>query len=191
MSSDIPICIRKHCNELYEKLLNIIEACSSKGEDSPHCIECCFNAAEIMRLNLEKFILNYQFADVEEEIWFFKKMKPQFVALVEFFILIYRSIMFCPDDNKGILLYWQQELKSLESFFKEHASFYLYIKNGAREKDHEYFVRSTSRDFNFKGIVESEPGTFSNRDYLVAACLARERYLNYVQSKLSEIGEAP
>jgi hypothetical protein len=108
----------------------------------------------------------YRFEDQQEKIWFYKAIEPQFAAQIKYFVLLYVAEMFVPEDASKRTDYWKGELKKGRDFFEKHENFYLYCKKGMTYKDNFYFTSSSTH-------VD-----------LLASLIAREKYLEYLQSRI-------
>jgi RteC protein len=158
--------MRDQCEQLYEKLLVEIGFRNRNPQVDAKWIEDCFQISLKACNELEEMASRHLFADLKEEIWFFKVMKPQFAAQMEYFTLLYMAEVFAPDDDHQRIHYWNHELKRSKDFFSKHQSFYQYYKLGRTECDPAWFVRTST-------YVD-----------LAATIIAREKYLKYLQSKL-------
>ncbi len=120
-------------------------------------------------MRLQKMIENYSFTDEEEERWFFKTLKPQFGGWVEYFTLIYTAELFIPEDPAKKIEYWNRELGKTWNFLMLHEGFYLSYKRG--------LTQEAADD-------KRTPGSYSN---LAAMIMAKEKYMEYIQEKLTEL----
>lgn len=161
--------MRSQCLEMYDQLLVEIGNRKKKATTDPKWIEECFHLSFTSFTRLQEIVSNYPFADLQEEIWFFKTMKPQFAGQMEYFVLVYMSEVFAPEELGAKMNYWRQELRKNKAFFSKHEEFYQYIKLGRTEFDPQYFVRTAA--------------TYVD---LAASLIARERYLEYLQSRMGK-----
>jgi hypothetical protein len=152
---------------MYDHLLAEIGMRKKQASSESKWIEECFHLSFATFSRLQEMVKNHDFTDLQEEIWFFKIMKPQFAGQMEYFVLVYMSAVFAPEDAGLKMEYWQQELRRSQAFFSKHEEFYQYYKLGRTEFDPKYFVRTA----------------ISYAD-LAANLIARERYLEYLQSKI-------
>jgi len=89
--------------------------------------------------SFKKEILGYQFASLQEEIDFFKVMKPLFTSKMEYFLLL-------ADDIKNPYLRHKR-------FKEEHADFYQYYTSGRTENDHEWFIQRSNMESSHDHLV--------------------------------------
>lgn len=182
--------MKEQYQTLYEKMLAEMEQCSKRYATEKEQIECCFQTCEKNWNDLQHFLHQHRFSNANEEIWFFKTVKPQFTALLEYYALVYKATLFLPDTDPGeIHNFWQKELRYAEKFFTEHESFYNYYKAGMTELDELYFVRAnndpthvpTHKAYNISPLV------FTTHDHLIASIIARENYMRYVRDKMDQV----
>jgi len=164
---------------LYESMMQGIEAC---GKLRPHTmaeIECCFNLAQKHWSWIEQKLEDHRFLSKEDEIEFYKHVKPLFKSQIEFYNLRYQAEIFKPHDEPGTLKeFWIREQQKLDRFIQDNSVFYVYYKNGATNRDEEYFL---------SGASENESGKTIYTDDLIGILMALERYTQHAQSELSRL----
>lgn len=142
---------------------------------------------------LKFFISNYSFNGDSEEIYFFKKVKPQLFSLLVYHSKIYGIEMRMPtgsiDDQKMYLKRTQDQIKY---FFDMNPDFYQYYRSGSTHLDHFYFLRKKPDigqiidDFHFERDI-----SFSTYyDSKVTEILANEKLAVYLNSKFSELDQS-
>jgi len=137
--------------------------------------------------SMKEEIIKDGFPSIEEEIHFFKQIKPGFYSLqvfeVDFYSLTANTPVGTPETVRS---YYEQELNYLFRFFKTHAFHYQYYRTGARELDVQYFTREGKPgDIPVLEIVDSLPDFSSPLDYLFAKFIAYERMQNYLIDQLT------
>jgi hypothetical protein len=168
--------MREEWVTLYEKMLQEMEACSGLRPHTMAEIECCFNLAQKFWSWVQSDIENHSFLSKKEEIEFYKTVRPLFKSQIEYYNLLYQSEIFKPHDEPGAMKeFWIKEQQKLNRFIQDHSVFYIYHKNGATNRDEEYFL---------SGAAENEFGKTVYTDDLIATLLALERYAKYSQNEL-------
>lgn len=125
-----------------------------------------------------KAVDQYDFCSDEEEIRFFRTMKPLLLSEMAYYQLLYFSVVFCPEVPRMQKAFWQKEAERLVCFKEKNSAFYEYYISGRTDMDHEYFLRPRSRTAS-----ETEAGT--KYASLIAELWAVERYCAYARRKLS------
>jgi hypothetical protein len=161
--------MKNECLQLYQEMLNETGIKDPRQSYFPKWVEHHFRVCVVANMRLQKMIENYSFADEQEERWFFKTLKPQFSGLVEYFTLVYTAELFIPEDPARRMEYWNRELGKTWKFLMKHEEFYLAYKRG--------LTQETPDD-------KRTSGSYGN---LAAMIIAREKYMEYIQGKLTEL----
>lgn len=91
---------------------------------------------------LRKFIVDYNFLSIEDEIYFFKELKPNILGRYLYFNKVYKIESQCPNgSNEVIKEYLNNELGGLTYFFRRNLDFYQYYRSKSAIYDAYYFVR--------------------------------------------------
>jgi hypothetical protein len=169
--------MNKEWNKLYESMLRAMEACGDLGPHTMAGIECCFNLAQKYWSLIQSGMENYLFRSKKEEIDFYKTVKPHFKSQIEYYNLLYQAEIFKPrDEPEAMKDFWIREQQKLERFIRDNAAFYSYHKNGATDRDEEFFL---------SGVPENESGRSVYTDDLIATLMALERYYLYAEHEIS------
>jgi hypothetical protein len=161
--------MKNECLQLYQEMLNETGVKAPRQSYFPKWVEHHFRVSVHANMRLQKMLENYSFADEEEERWFLKTLKPQFSGLVEYFTLIYTAELFSPEGPAPKMEYWNRELGETWNFLMKHEGFYLSYKRG--------LLQEATDD-------KRTPDSDSN---LAAMIIAREKYMEYIQDKLTEL----
>lgn len=180
--------IRYAHEKMYKMLRNELEECLKKGS-CKNSIEECFIIAGNYWSELRATIAEYEFRSEEEEILFFKTVKPLFTSELEYYSLLYHTLLFCPFDPERQKQFWERETKRLQDFKEQHPDFIAYYSSGKTDCDRIYYLRiNEAQDRNGDAeLYDKEPYSGTNHDHLIAKLRALERYNDYAQTKLKEI----
>ena len=91
---------------------------------------------------MREYVKMQGFSSIEEEIYFFKEMKPQIESL-----LLYYNQLLGIEINKPIgnkrqeEEYYEKELQKLKDFFDNNNFLYKYYRSGSTYLDDRLFVR--------------------------------------------------
>ncbi|WP_158829046.1 RteC domain-containing protein [Mucilaginibacter lacusdianchii] len=97
--------------------------------------------AELHRFR--QWIEEHPFQSQDEEIAFFKNLRPRILAFRIEEAMRYNLMMNQPiGTTKVVSRYLEEILEGLQSFFRLHSFYYQYYKNGFQELDHLYFVQA-------------------------------------------------
>lgn len=158
-------------------------------EDNPiKKLEEAIESAVISLEKLKTFFKNYTLHNKQEEIEFFKEIKPQFTSKLIFYNDIYNIEINKPiGDEKRIKKYYHKEIKKLKSFFTKNKEFYKYYRTKNTCLDKKYFLR---KKYDIKLTLESyyfqsDPVFSTSHDYLIAKLIANEKIIVFLEDKLN------
>lgn len=78
----------------------------------------------------------------EDEIFFFKEVKPEILGFLLYFNKIHTIELKCPNgSNETLKEYFEKELHSLTYFFERNLDFYQYYRSRSTHLDEHYFTR--------------------------------------------------
>ena len=139
---------------------------------------------------LRTFILNYTFKDEDEEILFFKKIKPDIFSQLIFYVKINniegKRPMGSLENQRNYLL---NELEKLTLFFNSHLEFYRYYRMNSTFLDDKLFVRGRE-DFHFhldNPLIYTDPDFSTSLDYMVAEIMANDRLEVFLKTELESL----
>jgi hypothetical protein len=136
---------------------------------------------------LKQFLTTNGFTDEEEEIQFFKHIKPKFTSQIIYYREIHNMESRIPHGNaKKCIRYFQKHLKELEQFLELNSEFIRYYKIGNTCLDKEYFVRNrfdikNNPDMSF---FEYDPSFTTSQGNKVATLLANQKLKTYIDNKI-------
>ncbi len=155
-------------------------------------IEICEKAIKIILTSVEelkKDISKRKFKSQEEEIRFFREIRPQFTSKLIYYNKIYKIETKKPRGGRRIVRkYYRNELQKLKQFFDYELEFYKYYRTGSTYLDYKYFVRG---DFDIKLSLdslyfESDLQFATLHSYKVAKIMAHDLLEVYIEDKLIE-----
>lgn len=139
---------------------------------------------------LKELIRQQGFVDEQEEIQFYKHIKPQFHALY-----IYHATVFNVESDrplgskKASKRYFHNELRRIDNFFYHNAELYKYYRSGKTHLDKEYFTRGQG----FSGFVIDIVTPIIDREFCtlhsvkIAFLIAYQQLRQYFQDAMLEI----
>ena len=139
---------------------------------------------------LKAFVVLYNFKNEEEEIHFFKKIKPNLFCKLIYFRKVYNLEAARPaGSNKAIKNYLAKELLKIQYYFEKNIDFYKYYRNDHKHFDSYYFLRRkpdiqlTLDSFYF----ERDPKFSTCHDFTVAKILANDMLITYINNELVKL----
>ncbi|GAA4770274.1 MULTISPECIES: RteC domain-containing protein [Flavobacterium] len=156
-------------------------------------INRCEKAIEIIIVSIQKLkilFLKEKFKNQEQEIDFFKNIKPKFTSKFIYYNIIYKIETKKPYGGERIVKkYLNNELQKLKTYFDNNLDFYKYYRTGNNYLDFKYFVRGK---FDIKLTIDSfffevDHNFSTSHDFKVAKILAHDLVQVYLENKLIEI----
>lgn len=167
------------------------EELSLKAE---HTIEESYQMTIFLRellSDMKQKIQESGFVNSNEEINFFRKIKPQVLGKLIYYNKVYRIESACPVNNgKMYHDYFSKELQLLKQEYKEYicnSDFYRYYKSGRTDRDQDFFLLGKLHlpiglnSFVFE--IDSQFSTYY--DYKVSHIIANELLYGYLLSRIA------
>jgi hypothetical protein len=140
--------------------------------------------------SLKSHLISNPFANVAEEILFFKQIKPKFTSR-----LIYNVELLKIEGKRPIgsfktqQKYLMRQLTKLENFFEDNVDFYQYYRSGNTHLDEKYFLRNVFdiRLHHDAYSFDYDCNFSTSHDFKVAKILANELLRNNLNSSLMEL----
>ncbi len=111
-------------------------------------IEEAFSMVEFFKKclsDLRNFFLSQESVSIQDEITFFKEMKPEILGLLLYFNKVHSIELKRPTgSNDTQRAYYESKLSSITYFFEYHLDFYQYYRSKSTHFDEYYFVREKS-----------------------------------------------
>lgn len=175
--------ISKQYTELSEQL-NFIEL------EIDDTILYCAKSVEIILKSIHKvkdIIVKSGFKTEQEEINFFKELKPQFTSKLIYYNSLYKIETKKPFGSSRIMKkYYNNELDKLKRYFDNNLDFYKYYRTGSCYLDYKYFVRGK---FDIKLSLdnyyfETDLNFTTSHDFKIAKILANDLLQLYLENQL-------
>ena len=153
-------------------------------------VEVVLDVVEFLQRSLEDmrtYIVDHPFSNKEEEIYFFKHIKPEVLSRLLYFTEIYNTEMRKPHGSIEVLKkYYNDRLDELTSYFESNLDFYQYYRSKATHLDSHYFVRG---HIDFKLCpncvpYDRDPEFSTCYDHKAAQILANDMLCIYLNKKL-------
>jgi len=184
------LCLQQQCGRQYNKMLQQLAGYEAAITDEKKWIELGFGIAIKTWFGIQQKADHYVFDDQQEEITFFKVLRPRFIALIDYFTLLYKSALFQPQDEAQNLEYWQHERDICKNFLSRNQSFCRYYEQGKTTLDHIYFVQENNQQSLLFGVSENKGHTTTSYSYLLARILSIKKYYRYILEKINFLSTA-
>lgn len=128
----------------------------------------------------------------EEEILFFKTIKPKFKSQLIFHQSLLNIEIRKPiGDGQVVSDYFANEIKILHHFFESNLSFYQYVRTASTYLDEYYFVRG-NYDVHLdpdQCIIDFDPMFSTTHDHKLAQVMASELMQEHLEQTILKIGQ--
>jgi hypothetical protein len=183
-----PLSMINYCHTMINELDNRINDLTYEPNNSLISYE---NAIILVLQKLEeikKYIKKTGFKNEEDEIMFFKQLKPQLVSKLIYFNSIYKIETKRPrGGDKTIKKYLNVELSKIKRFFDANLEFYKYYRTNSTHLDHKFFLRG-KHDIKLSldtYYFEADHNFTTSHDYKVAKIIANDLIQVYLEDQLN------
>jgi len=139
---------------------------------------------------LRAFTIQYTFSNDVEEIFFFKKTKPELFSKLIYYVKIFNIESRRPVGSPKIQeTYLQQELEKLTFFLNNHLEFYQYYRMNSTFLDEKYFIRG-KEDLNlYQDTLMNyvDPDFSTSHDYMVSEIIANDRLKVFLSTEIEAL----
>lgn len=177
-------------NKISSVLYNLTEQLNFIELEIDDTILYCAKSIEIILKSIHKvkdIILKSGFKTEQEEINFFKELKPQFTSKLIYYNSLYKIETKKPFGSSRIMKkYYNNELDKLKRYFDNNLDFYKYYRTGSCYLDYKYFVRGK---FDIKLSLdnyyfETDLNFTTSHDFKIAKILANDLLQLYLENQL-------
>jgi len=174
--------------QLHRGLLAEIGDCLNQDQDEKKQSENGFHIAMNYGQQLKQLMKRIDFEDEDEEIDFFRNVKPQFACYIEYFTVINTALSFVPANREDVIEFWLYERDRLQRFCEQHRLFVSYYENEQHHSDKLYFLRENNELKFIRNlyIYDTDIEWCTSHDRLVRNYLAYKMYSEYCGKKLLE-----
>ncbi|MCG6189974.1 RteC domain-containing protein [Maribellus maritimus] len=173
--------LRKEMDDAIDRIESSDSNILKKSLEASHVLAEAFD-------QLKTFFLSYKFMDEEEEINFFKEIKPKIC-----YRLIYYRKLYNIEMNRPVAGTCRQkeylcgELDSINKYTNKRLDFIRYYRSGATHLDSLYFLRGKMDNEQYLETFyyELDPNFSTNCDFIVAKILANDILQAYLMQELS------
>ncbi|WP_410219794.1 RteC domain-containing protein [Pedobacter sp.] len=182
--------MKKYCNENLFQLEEKLKELSLEIDEPIFLSEIAIKTTLDCLTELKKFILERRFKNDEEEIYFFKCLKPQILSKLIYYNAIFKIETKKPFGcEKTLRKYLHKELEKLKRFFDNNLEFYKYYRTNSTYLDHKYFVRG-KHDIKLSldtFYFEADHSFSTSHDYKVAKIIANDLIQVYLEGQLYKV----
>jgi hypothetical protein len=130
------------------------------------------------------------FNNIEEEIEFFKYIKPQISSSLIYHTKLFSVISKQPRSTiKKQIKYFNEQIDKLQEFFNDNLEFYHYYKTESTDLDEHFFTRRKSNVFLHLGALNyfTDSQFSTSHDEKMATTLAYEMLITYLKNQIAKL----
>ncbi|KAA6301332.1 MAG: hypothetical protein EZS26_002529 [Candidatus Ordinivivax streblomastigis] len=156
----------------------------SKSLEASHVLADAFS-------RLKAFILSYNFRNEEEEILFFKEIKPRLCFRLIYYRKIYNIEMNRPTGIKKQREYLYEILNDINKYNCKRLDFIRYYRSGSSHLDTLYFLRGKTdvEQYLETFYYELDPKFTTNCDFKVTKILSNDMLSAYLMHEIELLNE--
>lgn len=181
--------IKDFANELLVTMNSQLEEIESSSRDS---ITKESNYIEVIKSHtygLKNFLYQYEFKSPQEEIHFFKHIKPKFVSLLLFHNELFEIEVSKPLEKECIAKHYLDSLQKGQAFMNANMELYRYYHFGSTYLDSKYFLSDRRHETGTDVIYDSRFCTPFDNKFCVLR--AYELLKEHLTKAIENLNKAP
>ncbi|MQP53303.1 MULTISPECIES: RteC domain-containing protein [unclassified Flavobacterium] len=141
---------------------------------------------------LTDWLKNHVFETTQEEIKFFKEIKPNIVAKLIFYKEILLLVATLPLDKNKRVKHFEKKLYAINQFHRKNREFIKYIKTHSTHFDELYFTRKKYKDLflNDCSVIIHDAKLCTSYDYLLAEVIAFELLALHIENRIDNLNQS-
>lgn len=141
---------------------------------------------------LTNWLKNHIFQNIQEEIKFFKEIKPKIVAKLIFYKEVISLVASLPLDKKKRVKHFEKKITTINQFYRKNREFIKYIKSQSTHFDELYFSRKQYKDlfFNDCSVIIQDAKLCTSHDYLLAEVIAFELLSLQIENRIDNLNKS-
>ncbi|SHM78346.1 RteC protein [Chryseobacterium carnipullorum] len=184
--------IFKEITQLHNELESEINKVYNEDNDVVKLAEKSLILIDDAVRKVKEMISPHHFDTIAQEIYFFKKIKPQFISKFIYYSTILDVETHKPNGGSKIIKeYYETEQGKLKDFHTEQSEFYSYYRREATYLDHKIFVRN-SYDLKMKlsyGFYNFDTTFTTSHDHIIARFIANQLFDQYLKESIENLYE--
>ncbi len=138
---------------------------------------------------LHKWLKNHIFKTLQEEIYFFKELKPRMVSKLLFYKELLKLEASLPPSKKKKKKHYEELLTAIHQYVITNKDFYEYYRSRTSFRDEDLFVRHCYKDIIRYDccLINFDSKLSTSHDFNVATIIANDMFTSYLENKLDEL----
>ncbi len=138
---------------------------------------------------LHKWLKDYVFETKDEEMYFFKELKPKLFSKLIYYKTILKIETNSPASKRQKRKFYEKALDKVYHYNKRNKEFYEYYRSRASFNDEQYFIRNGEnlRPQEDCYLMNYDERVCTSHDYKVAIIMSNDLINTYLENKIEEI----
>jgi hypothetical protein len=135
------------------------------------------------------WLKKHVFKTLQEEIYFFKELKPRMVSKLLYCKELVNVESSLPPSKKNKRKHYEGWLAKIHQYGLNNREFYQYYRSRTTVKDEDFFVRRSYKNI-FRDdccLINYDSKLCTSHDYNVAIIIANDMLTSYLENKLDEL----
>ena len=177
-------------HRIIEEFENALYKLQHTKENQLSLVEKIVSLCSLALLDLREIVITNGFKSREEEIYFFKYLKPKVYSKFIYYAKLFKIICRRPLSTKEIQKrYFHEHLESIEKYYNDNFEFYQYHKRGLTFLDDKFYIRESAEIppnmDNLHFLIDKKFSTM--QDYTLSTLLANEMLTKYIKTELEKL----
>ena len=131
----------------------------------------------------------HKFSSPEEEIYFFKDLKPIFISKLIYYKTVLSIETNLPTSKKNKIKFYEDALNLIQENTNKNRKFYEYYRARASHKDNIYFLRNCDANILKRdcSLINYDVKLCTTHDYNMAVMIANDILTNYLENKIEQL----
>lgn len=147
--------IKEFAHELFSTMERKLQEVEQSVKDSIVMESNCIEIVKSHTYGLKNYLYQYEFGNPQEEIYFYKNIKPKFVSLLLFHNELFEVEVSKPLDRDGIVKHYVKALEKGQAFINANMEYYRYYHMGSTYLDSKYFLSDRNNETGTDVIYDS------------------------------------
>lgn len=139
---------------------------------------------------VRNLVVDYEFETEQEEIHFFKHVKPRVYSKLIYYVKLFTIESKRPrGSTKSQIEYFNHQINKLQSYFNDNLDFYHYYRRGATTFDEYYFLRGKADIRLFSNTFQffTDEQFFTSHDCMVSAIMAYDLLIVQLKREIDKL----
>lgn len=136
-----------------------------------------------------KWLKKYVFQTPQDEIYFFKELKPRMVSKLLYYKELLKLETSLPPSKKNKRKHYEHLLTRIHQYGVNNREFYEYYRSRTSVRDEDLFVRRSYKDIVRDDccLINYDSKLSTSHDFNVATIIANDMFTSHLESKLDEL----